>query len=56
MRKIVLGLLALLMTLTATLAVPRRANALPTCPVCQVNYHCCKMGFTYNCYPNSLPC
>ena len=56
MRKIVLGLLALLMTLTATLSTARRAEAHPVCPLCQIGNHCCKVNGSFDCYPNSFVC
>jgi len=56
MRKITLGLLALLMTATATISTARRAEAYPVCPLCRIGYHCCNINGSYNCYPNSFPC
>jgi hypothetical protein len=56
MRKITLGLLALLMTATATISTARRAEAYPVCPLCTIGYHCCNMHGSYNCYPDSNPC
>lgn len=55
MRKIILGLVALLMTVTATVTA-RRAEAYPVCPLCTIGNHCCKVNGSYNCYPNSFPC
>lgn len=56
MRKIVLGLLALLMTATAVFTAPRRASAQTTCPLhCLAGYHCCQTR-NYVCLPNSTIC
>jgi hypothetical protein len=52
----ILGLLALLMTFTATVTTARRAEAYPVCPLCQIGSHCCKVNGSYNCYPNSFVC
>jgi hypothetical protein len=56
MRKITLGLLALLMTTTATLSTSHRADAYPVCPLCTVGNHCCLVNGSYNCYPKSFTC
>ncbi len=56
MRKITLGLLALLMTATATISTARRAEAYPVCPLCQIGSHCCKVNGSYNCYPATFIC
>jgi hypothetical protein len=56
MRKITLGLLALLMTATATLSTAHRADAYPVCPLCTISNHCCLVNGSYNCYPKSFTC
>jgi hypothetical protein len=56
MRKITLGLLALLMTAAATLSTAHRAEAYPVCPLCQIGHHCCLVNGSYDCYPSSNPC
>lgn len=56
MRKITLGLLALLMTATALVSNARRAEAYPVCPLCQIGNHCCKVNGSYNCYPDWFVC
>jgi hypothetical protein len=56
MRKITLGLLALLMTATATLSTARRAEAYPVCPLCTIGNHCCKVNGSYDCYPSTFVC
>ena len=56
MRRITLGLLALLMTAAATLSTPHRADAYPVCPLCTIGHHCCEVNGSYNCYPASFIC
>jgi hypothetical protein len=55
MRKITLGLFALLLTATASIGTARRAEA-QVCPLCVIGYHCCNLSGTPGCYPNSNPC
>ena len=56
MRKITLGLFALLLTATASLSTARRAEAYPVCPLCTIDHHCCLVNGSYDCYPNSNHC
>jgi hypothetical protein len=55
MRKISLGLLALVLTVTASLGIPRRANA-QVCPLCVIGKHCCIINGHAGCFPDSNPC
>ncbi len=55
MRKVSLGLLALLLAASATLTTARRAEA-QVCPLCIIGEHCCIVGNQASCFPNANPC
>ena len=56
MRKLVLGILALVMTLTAMAGAPKPAHGQPICPLCIIGFHCCIHGNVAKCVPESHPC
>ena len=55
-KKILLGILGLVLTCTALLSTPRPAEAQVICPACAIGYHCCIQGNTAKCVKDSNPC
>lgn len=56
MRRLILGVLGLVLTCTALVSTPRRVEAQTICPACIIGYHCCIKGQTAKCVPESSPC
>jgi hypothetical protein len=55
-KKIILGILGLVLTCTALVSTPRPAEAQVICPRCVEGYHCCIYGNTAKCVKESTPC
>jgi hypothetical protein len=56
MRKLLLGILGLIMTLAALASTPMPAHGQAICPLCIIGYHCCIVGNEAKCFPDSNPC
>jgi hypothetical protein len=56
MRKLIFGILGLIMTLAAVVSAPKPAQGQEVCPLCIIGYHCCLIHGQAMCLPETTHC